>query len=192
MPGLKPRPHCGEGNALARVIGVPQVGTHALFPLQENPFILLGNLSNDVFERHTSTGSEPFSLLKYFEATKFVLLSFFALIEMICKKNLSKITAQECNMSTSGWRASHKNVAALTLYYFAWPTPAFIWGLVFHELFIQKHDTWAWLGFFKGGRGCTLFHTQGTYLIGMSTSTPCFIDLPTSRAQNVSRAQSVR
>ena len=101
MPGLKPRPHCGEVNALARVIGVPQVGTHALFPLLENPFILLGSLSNDVFERRTSTGRELFSLLKYLEATKFVLLSFFALIETICKKNLSKITAQECNKSTS-------------------------------------------------------------------------------------------
>ena len=153
MPGLKPRLHYGEVNALARVIGVPQVGIHALFPLLENPFILLGSLSNDVFERRTSTGSEPFSFLKYLEATKFVLLSFFALIETICKKYLSKITAQECNMSTSGWRASHKNVAALTLYYFAWPTPAFIWGLVFHELCIQKHDTRVWLGFFKGGRG---------------------------------------
>ena len=39
--------------------------------------------SKDVFERRTSTGSEPFSLSVCFDATKFVLLSFFTLIEMI-------------------------------------------------------------------------------------------------------------
>ena len=42
--------------------------------------------------------------------------------------------------------------------------------------------------FQRGGGGDTQFHTKGTYLIGISTFTLCFIDLPTSRAQNVSRA----
>ena len=43
-------------------------------------------LSSNVFERRTSTGSEPFSLLIYLNATKFVLLSVFTLIETICPK----------------------------------------------------------------------------------------------------------
>ena len=48
--------------------------------------MILGSLSSDVFERRTSTGSEPFSLLIYLDATKFVLLSVCSLIEMICPK----------------------------------------------------------------------------------------------------------
>ena len=40
--------------------------------------------SKDVFEPRTSTGSEAFSLSVCFDATKFVLLSFFTLIEMNC------------------------------------------------------------------------------------------------------------
>ena len=43
-------------------------------------------LSSNVFERRTSTLSEPFSLLIYLDATKFVLLSVFTLIETICPK----------------------------------------------------------------------------------------------------------
>ena len=43
----------------------------------------LGNLSKDVFERRTSTGSEAFSLLICLDANKFVLLSFFSLIKTI-------------------------------------------------------------------------------------------------------------
>ena len=35
----------------------------------------IGSLISDVSERHTSTGSEPFSLLICLDATKFVLLS---------------------------------------------------------------------------------------------------------------------
>ena len=37
----------------------------------------------DVFEGHTSTGSEPFSLFICLDANKFVLLSFFSLIKRI-------------------------------------------------------------------------------------------------------------
>ena len=37
-----------------------------------------------VFERRTSTGSEPFSLLICLHATNIVLLSVFTLIETIC------------------------------------------------------------------------------------------------------------
>ena len=43
----------------------------------------LGNLSKDVFERRTSTGSEVFSLLICLDANKFVLLSFSSLIKTI-------------------------------------------------------------------------------------------------------------
>ena len=44
---------------------------------------ILGNLSKDVFEGRTSTGSEPFSLFICLDANKFVLLSFFSLIKRI-------------------------------------------------------------------------------------------------------------
>ena len=42
-----------------------------------------GNLSKDVFERRTSTGSESFSLFICLDANKFVLLSFFSLTTTI-------------------------------------------------------------------------------------------------------------
>ena len=48
------------------------------------------SLSSDVFDWHTSTGSEPFSLLVCFDATKFVLLSVFTLSETIWPKVCSK------------------------------------------------------------------------------------------------------
>ena len=68
------------------------------------PFILIGkstmafftrqsrsrSLSRDVFERCTSTGSEPFSLLICLDAIKFVLLSVFTLKETICPRICSK------------------------------------------------------------------------------------------------------
>ena len=44
---------------------------------------LLGTLSNDVFERRTSTGSEAFSLFICLDANKLVLLSFFSLLKTI-------------------------------------------------------------------------------------------------------------
>ena len=44
---------------------------------------IIGNLSKDVFERRTSTGSEVFSLLICLDANKFVLLSFSSLIKTI-------------------------------------------------------------------------------------------------------------
>ena len=52
--------------------------------------ILVGNLSSDVFERRTSTGSEPFPLLISLDATIFVLPSVLILIETICPKICSK------------------------------------------------------------------------------------------------------
>ena len=46
---------------------------------------------------------------------------------------------------------------------------------VFKTLFAAFTTTaGAYLGFFKGGGGFTLCHAQGTYQIGMSTSTPCY------------------
>ena len=41
------------------------------------------NLSKDVFERHKSTGNEPFTLFICLDANKFVLLSFLSLIKTI-------------------------------------------------------------------------------------------------------------
>ena len=51
----------------------------------------IGSLSSDLFDRRTSTGSEPFSLLISLDATIFVLLSVLTLIETICPKIWSKL-----------------------------------------------------------------------------------------------------
>jgi len=51
-----------------------------------NTFWILGSLSNNVFERRKSTGNELFFLLICLDATKFVWLSVFTLIEKICPK----------------------------------------------------------------------------------------------------------
>ena len=53
-------------------------------------FWILGSLSSDVFERRTSTGSDPFSLLISLDATIFVLPSVLILTETICPKICSK------------------------------------------------------------------------------------------------------
>ena len=53
------------------------------FPQTSAMFCSIGNLSKDVFERRTSTGSEAFSLLICLDANKFVLQSFFSLIKTI-------------------------------------------------------------------------------------------------------------
>ena len=50
----------------------------------------LGNLSKDVSEGRTSTGSEPFSLFICLDANKFVLLSFFSLMKGICPRVSNK------------------------------------------------------------------------------------------------------
>ena len=51
---------------------------------------LLSGSCKDVFERHTSTGSEAFSLYICLDANKFVLLSFFSLIKTIYSRVWSK------------------------------------------------------------------------------------------------------
>ena len=48
------------------------------------------SLSKDVFKQCTSTGSEVFLILKYLDATKFVLLSFFTVMETTCWKIWAK------------------------------------------------------------------------------------------------------
>ena len=48
------------------------------------PVVSLGSLSTNVFERRTSTRSELFPPIICLDAAKFVLLSFFALIETVC------------------------------------------------------------------------------------------------------------
>ena len=50
----------------------------------------IGSFSSDVFDCLTSTGSEPFPLLVCLNATKFVLLSVFTILETISPKVCSK------------------------------------------------------------------------------------------------------
>ena len=45
-----------------------------------------GNLSKDVLERRTSTGSEALPLFICLDSNKFVLLSVFSLIMTICAR----------------------------------------------------------------------------------------------------------
>ena len=71
----------------------------------------LGSLSKGVFERRTSTGSEVFSLLTCLDDIKFVFLSFFTVIEAIWLKICAKPPSKN-QKTTSGWRASLKNVVA--------------------------------------------------------------------------------
>ena len=52
---------------------------------------LLGSLSSDVFERRTSTGSEPFSLLISLGATVFVLLSVLTYRDDLPKNSKSPL-----------------------------------------------------------------------------------------------------
>ena len=63
---------------------------------------IIRTLNSDVFERHTSTGSEPFSLLISLDATVFVLPSGLILIETICPKICSKSRLKCAKTSTSG------------------------------------------------------------------------------------------
>ena len=65
-----------------------------------------------VFERRTSTGSEPFSLLICLDATIFVLLSVLTLIETICPKICSKSGFKSAKSPLPVDVASLKNVAA--------------------------------------------------------------------------------
>ena len=48
--------------------------------------LIIGNLSKDVFERRTSTGSDLFSIFTCLDTNKFVLLSFFSLIKTIYRR----------------------------------------------------------------------------------------------------------
>ena len=48
--------------------------------------VIIGSLSSDVFERRTSSGSEPFPLLISLDATVFILPSVLILRETICPK----------------------------------------------------------------------------------------------------------
>ena len=50
----------------------------------------IGSLSNGVFERRTSTGSEVFFILKHLDAPKFVFLSVLTIIETSCPKKWAK------------------------------------------------------------------------------------------------------
>ena len=50
----------------------------------------LGILRKGVFERRKSNGSEILFILKHLDATKFVLLSVFTIIEAICLRSWAK------------------------------------------------------------------------------------------------------
>ena len=56
----------------------------------ELPKLCSATLSKGVFERSTPTGSDVFFILKHLDATKFVFLSVFTIIETICQKNCAK------------------------------------------------------------------------------------------------------
>ena len=58
-------------------------------------------ISREFEQRRKSTGSEPFSLLICLDATKFVLLSVFTLLETICP-NISSKSRLKSAASTSG------------------------------------------------------------------------------------------
>ena len=53
-------------------------------------YTLTGNLSKDVFERRTSTGSEAFFLFICLDAIKFSLLTFFSPLKTIYPRVLTK------------------------------------------------------------------------------------------------------
>ena len=53
-------------------------------------FLIIGNLSKDVFERRTSPGSEAFFLFICLDAIKFSLLTFFSLLKTIYPRVLTK------------------------------------------------------------------------------------------------------
>ena len=72
----------------------------------------IGNLSKDVFERRTSTGSEVFSLLTCLDDIKFVFLSFFTVIEAIWRKICAKPPSKK---ATSGSRAPARKPYRITL-----------------------------------------------------------------------------
>ena len=54
------------------------------------PTAKIGNLSKDVFEQRTSTGSEAFFLFICLDAIKFSLLTFFSLLKTIYPRVLTK------------------------------------------------------------------------------------------------------
>ena len=74
---------------------------------------IIGSLSSEVFSEGTRQPEVSlFSLLICLDATKFVLLAVFTLIETICPNICSKSRLnQDRKKSTSGLRASLKNVA---------------------------------------------------------------------------------
>ena len=70
--------HLSGGLPLGITVKTSRPFSSSSFSLQN-----IGNLSKDVFERRTSTGSETFSLFICLDSNKSVLLSFFSLIKMI-------------------------------------------------------------------------------------------------------------
>ena len=65
--------------------------------------VMLGSLSKSVFEQCTLTESEVISILKHLDATKFVFLRVFTIIDTDLLKNWGKITIQNWKKTTSSW-----------------------------------------------------------------------------------------
>ena len=81
---------------------------------KRTPFSLLGtrgyngSLSKDFFERRTSTETEAFFLLVWFDTTKFVYLRVFTFTEKICSQIWAKPVPKNAKKTTSGWCAPLK------------------------------------------------------------------------------------
>ena len=66
-------------------------------------------INKGVFERRMSTGSEVFFILEFLDDTKFVLLSFFTLVEAICSNIwANKLPRNEKNSPPPAGRGSLK------------------------------------------------------------------------------------
>ena len=93
------------------------------------------------FERRTSTGSEVFFILKHLDAPKFVFLSVLTIIETSCPKKWAKPLSKNEKKTTSGWRASLKNVFAEVHYYLFWKTACLLDNSLLDQLDSLHHTT---------------------------------------------------
>ena len=102
----------------------------------------LGSLSNGVFERRTSTGSEVFFILKHLDAPKFVFLSVLTIIETSCPKKWAKpLSKNEKKPLPVDLRRSKTsllkftNVWKVPLNIYVHPRPFTLW---FHYIYARK------------------------------------------------------
>ena len=79
--------YCSFSNVWTKNNNNEEKAKDPIFPPEKKKIVSLGI---HLFQRRTSTGSEPFSLLISLDATIFVLPSVLILIEIIFSKNCSK------------------------------------------------------------------------------------------------------